>query len=111
MRQRTYDVGSAHWLRLLAGSGTVFYREIACVTSDPKFHANLIAETAFPTDSGAFIEVFRLDVRDSPRAVNVDHYNITLVDSIAYIRNCGFNGPGHHCSDLPSSLAYLPSIP
>ena len=109
-RERDYDVGSAQALRLMAGSGTVFYRDLACITTDSKFDTNLVAEVLHPTSSGIFFEIFRLDVRDSPKALNVDHYQIRIESSKAYIRNLGFEGTGHHCSDIPSSLACIPSM-
>ena len=109
-RDREYDVGSAQALRSMAGSGTVFYQDKAYITSNSNFRANFVAEIIFPTDSGAFLEVLRFDVRDSPNAVNVDHYKITMVGAKAYIRNLGFEGAGHHCPDVPSSLAHIRSV-
>lgn len=106
-----YQVESAQALLKTVGtSGTVFNYNAACTTTDTTLDSALLCQAVLPNTAGLFVETFRRDPKDYPNVVNVDHHRITLTDSGAFITNLQFQGPGHHCPYLPSSLNRLPQI-
>ena len=109
-RSIAYVVESAHGLLDRIGTGAVFNSNAACTTTNTSLNSALICQTVLPNTAGILIETFRRDPKDYPNIVNVDHHQITLTDSGAFITNLQFQGPGHHCPSLPSSLNRLPQI-
>jgi len=110
-RNISHDITSAQALLNTVGtSGAVFDRNAACTTINASLNFALLCQTILPNTAGIFIETFRTDLKDYPNIVNVDHHQITLTDSGAFITNLNFTGPGHHCPYLPSSLNELLQI-
>jgi hypothetical protein len=111
MNKSFFEVGSAQALLAMAGSGAVFIgKDVVFGTSDTRFQRNVVAEVVVSNSRGIFVEVFRMDIEDSPETINVDRYQISSTRSPLYITKLRFQGPGHHRFDLPSSLSSLPII-
>src|SRR5436189_259933 len=106
-RNIIYQVESAQALLDRVRSGAVFTRNVACTTTNSSLSYALLCQTVLPNTAGIYIEPFRRDPKDYPNDVNVDHHQITLTDSGAFITNLQFRGPGHRCPYLPSSLNNL----
>jgi len=110
-RNRPHEVDSAQaLLHMVKNSGIVFNWNVGYTTENSSLNDVLVRQVAIPNSKGIFIESYRIDWVDTPDIINVDHDQITITNSSAFITNLGFRGPGHHSPTIPSSYRSLPFV-